>query len=86
VLKSLLHTWWWQDMERGKGRRPKFELLMQASGEGDGEGDAEGQVGRRRKGRRAREPDEAIRAQSERGFEAMVAGLNESMGLCLPVR
>jgi len=84
VLKSLLHTWWWQDMERGKGKRPNFELAMQASGEGE----TETELGKaaRRKGRRAREPDETIRAQSERGFEAMVAGLNESMGLCLPVR
>jgi len=75
-------------MERSRGKRPKFELAMQESEDATGKGDAGGDVGKgqRRKGRRAREPDEAIRAQSERGFEAMVAGLNESMGLCLPVR
>jgi len=73
-------------MERSKGMRPKSEL--QESGHRSGKGNVEGDVekGQRRKGRRAREPDEAIRAQSERGFEVMVAGLNESMGLCFPVR
>lgn len=82
VLKSLLHTWWWQDVERGKGRRAGVERLLK-----EGEGDSMTGVGKlRTKSGRDREEEGRVRARSEKGFEMVVAGLNESMGLCLPVR
>jgi len=53
----------------------------------EGQGDSMTGVGKlRTKSGRDREEEGRVRARSEKGFEMVVAGLNESMGLCLPVR
>jgi hypothetical protein len=82
VLKTLLHTWWWQDVDRGRGKLPQqaMHTLMHKAEER-----SRGVKTVRRRGKETME-DVDLRVQGEKGFEAMVAGLNESMGLCLPVR
>lgn len=71
----------------GRGGHKGHGIVM-GFGEQEKSGREEGRKGMERKTKSGRLPEEEarIRLQGERVFEAMVAGLNESMGLCLPVR
>lgn len=72
-------------MDRARGKLPAqglHSLRYRAEEKRRGGG---GGKGVRRRGRETEE-EVVLRMEASEGFEVLVQGLNESMGMCLPVR